>query len=116
DSPAEDKRFYEMTSKEDPKAWAALINMFKVLNDTPPDKLEAAVSPIFDVDGALKLLAVEVALVNADGYWTRASDYSIYQDENGLIHVVPHDVNEAMGPEEGGGRRGGGPGGFMRGG
>ena len=116
DNPADYKRFYELTSKEDPKAWAALINVFKVLNDTPPDKLEAALAPIFDVDGALRFLAVEVALVNTDGYWTRASDYSLYQDEKGIIHVIPHDVNEGMGPEEGGGRRGGGPGGFRRGG
>jgi spore coat protein CotH len=115
-NPADYKGFYEITSKDDPKAWADLINVFKVLNDTPPDKLEAALAPIFDVDGALKFLAVEVALVNTDGYWTRASDYSLYQDEKGIIHIVPHDVNEAMGPEEGGGRRGGGPGGFMRGG
>ena len=33
---------YEMTSKDDPKAWADLIKVFKVLNETPPDKLEAA--------------------------------------------------------------------------
>ena len=116
DNPADYQRSYEMTSKEDPEAWAALIHVFKVLNDTPPDKLEAALAPVFDVDGALRFLAVEIALVNTDGYWTRASDYSLYQDEKGIIHVIPHDVNEAMGPEEGGGRRGGGPGGFMRGG
>jgi len=112
DDPGTYKRMYEMTSKDDPKAWADLIKVFKVLNDTPPDRLEAALSPIFDVDGALRFLAVEVALVNTDGFWTRASDYSLYQDEKGIIHVIPHDVNEAMGPEEGGGRRGGGPGGF----
>ena len=87
--------------------------MFKVLNETPPDKLQSALAPMFDVDGALKFLAVEVALVNTDGFWTRASDYSLYQDEKGVIHIVPHDVNEGMGSEEGGGRRGGGPGGFM---
>lgn len=116
DTSPEYKRLYEMTSKDDPKAWADLINVFKVLNTTPPDKLEAALAPIFDVDGALKFLAVEVALVNTDGFWTRASDYSLYEDDRGVIHIIPHDVNEGMGPEEGGGRRGGGPGGFMRGG
>ena len=114
DDPASYKRLYEMTSKDDPKAWADLIKVFKVLNDTPPDKLEAALAPIFDVDGALRFLAVEVALVNSDGFWTRASDYSLYQDEKGVLHIIPHDVNEGMGAEEGppGGRRGGGPGGF----
>ena len=112
DDPASYKRLYEITSKDDPKAWADLIKVFKVLNETPADKLEAALAPLFDVDGALKFLAVEVALVNTDGFWTRASDYSLYQDEKGILQIVPHDVNEAMGPEEGGGRRGGGPGGF----
>jgi hypothetical protein len=53
-----------------------------------------------------------MALVNTDGYWTRASDYSIYQDPNGQFHVIPHDMNESL-VNEGmgrGGRRGfGGP-------
>ena len=44
---------------------------------------------------ALKFLALDVALVNSDGFWSRASDYSIYQDEKGRFHVIPHDMNEA---------------------
>jgi hypothetical protein len=47
-----------------------------------------------------------VALVNSDGYWTRASDYNLYRDSAGRFHLIPHDVNEAMGGE-GGGRGGG---------
>ena len=47
-----------------------------VLNETPPASLEAALAPMLDVDEALKFLALEVALVNSDGYWARASDYS----------------------------------------
>ena len=70
--------------------------MFKVLNETPPDKLEAALAPLLDIDGALRFLALEIALVNTDGYWTRASDYSIYQDVKGQFHVIPHDMNEAL--------------------
>jgi spore coat protein CotH len=110
DDPAPYKRTYEIKTKDDPKVWAGLINMFRVLNQTPPEKLEAALDPLLDIDGALKFLALEVALVNSDGYWARASDYSIYQDEKARFHVVPHDVNEAL-AEEGGGRGRGGPGG-----
>ena len=77
--------------------------MFKVLNETPPDKLEAALSPLLDIDGVLRFLAVDNALVNTDGYWTRASDYSIYQDVKGRFHIIPHDMNEAL-INEGGGR------------
>ena len=57
-------------------------------------------------DATLKFMAVEIAMANPDGYWTRASDYSIYQEENGRFHVLPYDFNEAMGVESPG-RRGG---------
>ena len=96
------KRIYEIKSKDDPKSWAALIHLTKVLNETPAEGLEKALAPILDVDGALKFLALEATLVNNDGYWVRASDYSIYQEPTGRFHVLPHDANETFGP--GGGR------------
>jgi spore coat protein CotH len=101
------KRIYEIKSKDDPKSWAALIRMTKILNETPPDKLEQALAPVLDIDGALKFLALEATLVNNDGYWVRASDYSIYLDVGGRFHVMPHDANETFGP--GGGRMMGPP-------
>ena len=109
DDPASYKRSYEIKTKDDPKPWADLIRMFKVLNETPADKLEAALSPLLDIDGTLRFLAVDLALVNTDGYWTRGSDYSIYQDVKGQFHVIPHDMNEALINEGGRGRGPGGP-------
>jgi hypothetical protein len=50
--------------------------MFRVLNETPPERLEAALAPLLDIDGALKFLALDDALVNSDGYWTRASAWT----------------------------------------
>src|SRR6185436_3302851 len=78
------------------------------------EKLVAALEPILDVDGALKFLALDNALINGDGYWIRTSDYSIYEDEKGRFHIIPQDANETFsrpgGPGFGGGR--GRPGGF----
>jgi len=106
------KRTFEIKSKDDAKAWADLINLTKVLNTTPPDRLEQALAPMLDIDGALRFLAVDATLVNNDGYWTRASDYSIYEDTKGVFHVFPHDANETFGPGGPGGRgMGRGPGG-----
>jgi len=102
EDPAQYKALYEIKTKDDAESWKALAQLCKVLNQTPPDKLEAALSPLLDIDGALKFLAVEVALVNSDGYWTRASDYSLYRDTAGRFHVIPHDVNEGLGGEGGG--------------
>jgi len=107
------RTIYEIKSSDDPAAWQSLIRLFRVLNHTPPDKLAAALAPMLDVDGALKFLAVEMALANSDGYWARASDYNIYLDESGLFHVIPHDVNEGLSDEVFG--RGGPPPGGRRG-
>jgi hypothetical protein len=91
------RSIYEIRSKDDPASWSALIHLFRVLDETPADRLPAALEPILDVDGALRFLALEVALVNSDGYWARASDYNLYRDPRGRFHVLPHDMNEALG-------------------
>lgn len=111
------KRIYELKSKEDPKAWKDFINLCKVLNETPAGQLEKALEPILDIEGTLKFLALDNALANNDGFYTRASDEYIYQDEKGKFHFYSQDVNETFstggGPGGPGGRGGrGGPGRF----
>lgn len=108
EDPAPYRQIYEIKSKDEPKAWTDLIRLCRILNQTPPDQLEKALEPILNVDGALRFLALENALVNGDGYWVRASDYSLYQDVKGRFHVLPKDSNETF-------SSGGGPGGFGRG-
>ena len=109
DDPKAYKSVFEIKSKDTPKAWTDLISLTRVLNTTPAAQLEAALAPILDIDGVLRFLALDVALVNGDGYWARASDYSIYQDAKGVFHIIPQDVNETF-------STGGMPGGFGRGG
>ena len=101
------KRSYEIKTKDNPKAWADLIHLCKVLSQTPADQLEKALEPILDIDGALRFLAVDKALINNDGYWVRASDYSIYEEPNGKFHVIPQDANETLREVEIMGGRGG---------
>jgi CotH kinase protein len=103
------KRRYEIKTGDDPKDWKALINLCMVLNQTPLDRLEEALKPILDIDGALWFLAIDNALINSDGYWIRGSDYSIFLDSKGKFHMIPHDANETLQPSMGFGP--GGPGG-----
>jgi hypothetical protein len=86
------------------------VRLCRLLNTTAPEELEAVLAPHLDVDGALKFLALDVALVNSDGYWTRASDYNMFQDQTGRFHILPYDFNEAIGGQGGGRRRGSGSG------
>jgi hypothetical protein len=99
------KKRYEIKSKDTLKSWTNLIELCRILNETPADKLEAALSPLLHLEGTLKFLALENALINSDGYWVRASDYNLYQDENGKFHIIPHDANETFRAPSGPGMR-----------
>jgi hypothetical protein len=98
------RRRYELKSKEDDKAWKDLVGLCRTLNQTPLDRLEDALKPILDLEGVLWFLALDVALQNDDGYWIRASDYSLFRDAKGKFHLIPSDMNEAFKPAMGFGR------------
>jgi hypothetical protein len=108
DNPAAYRNIYEIKSKDDTQSWADLVRLCKVLNETPAGQLEQALAPLLDIDGALRFLAWDNVLVNGDGFWTRASDYDLYEDPRGQFHLIPYDANETF--STGGGP--GGPGGF----
>ncbi|MEQ1828018.1 MAG: CotH kinase family protein, partial [Pirellula sp.] len=107
------RRVFEIKSKDDPKSWKALMELCRVLNETNVDELPNKIEKILDIEGALGFLALEVALANGDGYWTRASDYCLVRDQKGVFHLVVHDANETFHPPMGPGmgRGPGGPGG-----
>ena len=90
------RRRYEIKSEDNDKAWNSLIALCRTLKHTPTEKLPEAIEPLVDIDGLLWFLALDVTLINNDGYWVRSSDYSIYLDPNGKFHFIPHDMNEAF--------------------
>jgi hypothetical protein len=103
---------YTIKTDDNEDSWKALINLCKVLDETPPEELQTALEPILDIDSTLWFLALVVALVT--------SDYSLLQDADGRFHLIPHDMNEAIregrgGPGGGRGRRGRPPEGFRPG-
>ena len=102
------KELYDLKGGGSKADWEALRELCRTLSQTPIAELEAKIRPMLDVDGVLWFLALDIGLVNSDGYWTRASDYSLYRDPNGAFHVIPHDMNEAFK------MRAGGPPGMMR--
>jgi spore coat protein CotH len=96
DSIALYRRWYEMKGKDDTVAWRKLIHVTKVMNETAADRLEAALTPIMDIDEVLRFLALDVALVNGDGYWRDGSDFNLYLNPQGKLLALPHDANEGF--------------------
>jgi hypothetical protein len=96
DSPANYEGKYVMKSSGGDADWARLIRVFKVLNETEPALLEETLNPIFNIDRALWFLALENVFIDNDGYWARASDFSMYTSPDGRLHMIPHDANETF--------------------
>ena len=90
------RRWYEIKGQDDPWRGGPHPRRRRVLNETPPDQLEQALAPVMDVDAVLKYLALDITLVNNDGYWRDGSDFNLYLDEAGRFVLVPHDVNEGF--------------------
>src|SRR6185436_14061751 len=102
------RNVFHIKSKDQPAAWTALIELARTLQLTPIEKLEAALAPKLDIDGYLRFLALDNAMVNGDGFYTRGADYSLYLDPNGRFHLMFYDVNEMFSSGGGGGGGGGG--------
>jgi spore coat protein CotH len=105
---------YELKSKSSKQVRSDLIELCRVLNEIPIDQLDTKLDSVLNVDRVLWFLALDNALIDSDGYYTRGSDYLIYQDQQfGRFHVLPYDSNEVFRlPSAGRGRGGpGGPGG-----
>ena len=91
---------FEIKSEDKEESWKALINLCKVLIKLP-DKLEEALKPILDIDSVLWFLAVDVALINCDGYWIRSERLLPLPRRKGKFHVIPSDMNECFRPAGG---------------
>lgn len=100
DDPAKYKSAYELKTKDDKEVWNSLINLCKVLYETPIEKLEAALNPIFNIEGALWFIAIDNVFMDSDGYISRGSDYNLYRDPQGKFHMIPFDNNETFRYEE----------------
>ena len=105
DNPADYQESYQLKTNEKgaPNAWIDLINLCRTLQNTSDAQLEAELSRVFNIDRAFWFLAIENVFIDNDGYFSRGSDYSIYQDSNGRFHLLPYDSNETFRFAGGGG-------------
>ncbi len=89
-------RAFQIKSKDEPEAWAALIDLAKTLDVTPVESLAEALATRLDVDAYLRFLALDNVMLSADAFYQRMSDYSLYRHPDGRFHFVFHDANETF--------------------
>ncbi|MBN1478085.1 CotH kinase family protein, partial [Candidatus Sumerlaeota bacterium] len=90
---------YELDTNEEENDWSDLIHLIDGLNNTPLGSLQAALEPLFDVDGLMRFLAVNTLLANLDSY--QGSGHNCYvldvDPSIGRFVHIPWDMNEAFG-------------------
>ncbi|HEX5110033.1 MAG TPA: CotH kinase family protein, partial [Vicinamibacterales bacterium] len=94
DDPGRYRGTFQIKSKDEPEAWAALIDLAKTLDTAPAETLEAALASRIDIDAYLRFLALDNIMNSADAFYQRVADYSLYRDPGGKFHFVFHDANE----------------------
>lgn len=90
------RRWYEIKGSDTAAKWHPLVEACRALHTAPPEHLRSHVESMIDIDVALRFLAIDMALVNNDGYWNDGCDFNIYSSKNGRLCVTPHDANEGF--------------------
>ena len=89
---------YELkTGSAGPEDWDALIELCRILKETPDEEMEETLPKHLDVSEAIRFLALDNAFVDSDGYYSRGSDYYVYMDPDGIFHLIHYDNNETFG-------------------
>ena len=91
-------RTYQLKTNEDRNDWSGLINLMRIIRDTPPENFAEEISKVFNVDRYLRTLAVDVTTNNWDSNLQHGRNWYLYEDtQTGIFHWIPWDYNLALG-------------------
>jgi spore coat protein CotH len=96
DTEANLRETLKLTTNEEEDDWSGLVQFVDRLNNTPDDSLPLVLPQIFDVDGYLKILAIEKLVQNWDSYWGGGNNFALYEHPNGRFYFLPWDMNETL--------------------
>lgn len=96
EDPAAYRSSYRIESADDPAAWAKLIELCRILKQTPRDQLETALAPHIAVGTALKFFALENAFINQDGYGSQTGGFGLYLAADSRFHLIPQEATSSF--------------------
>ncbi len=93
-NPADYKDELELKTNEDEDDWTDLIRLINIINNTPQQDFVDSISNIFEVDEFLKVLAMDVMMLNWDSYYDHGRNFYMYQNpDTRKFHWIPWDYN-----------------------
>lgn len=89
---------YELKTNTDTDDFSDLINFTKVLRDATQETLVDDLEPIFNVNGFLRYLAIEMFTGHWDAYSVNKNNYYLYNNQlTGKIEFIPYDMDNTFG-------------------
>lgn len=73
------KEVWEKQTNEDADDWADLIELCKIIGETPAAELKAKLEPLMDIDSFLTAIALDNATVNLDSYAGMGQNFNVYR-------------------------------------
>lgn len=92
------RRVYDLKTNNVEDNYTDLAYFIGVLNQTPLTSLPEQLEPIFNVNGFLKILAVDVLTANWDGYAYNKNNFYLYHNTlTNQFEYIPYDVDNTFG-------------------
>jgi len=92
------RRVYDLKTNKDADDYQDLARFITILNLTKDSLFAEAIEPVFNVNGFLKSLAVDVVTGSWDDYWFLKNNYYLYHNtETGKFEYIPYDFDNTFG-------------------
>jgi len=95
ESPSDYETYYTLKNTYLDEPWTDLINVCRILNQTPADQLEKELNKVMDLDRALWFLVIENVFGDNDSYLIKGSvDYCLYfEPTTGWLTPLEYDAD-----------------------
>jgi hypothetical protein len=92
------RRVYELKINDELDDYSDLANFISILSLTPDSLFAEEIQRIFNVNGFLKSLAVDVAVASWDDYWFLKNNYYLYHNTvTDKFEYIPYDYDNTFG-------------------
>jgi spore coat protein H len=89
---------YDLKTNTDQDDYSDLINFINVINNTTSDKMPEDIEPIFNMNGFIRYLVVEIFTGHWDAYSVNSNNYYLYNNAyTGKFEFIPYDLDNTFG-------------------
>ncbi len=92
------RRAYDLKTNTEGDDYSDLAYFISVLNNVPDPFFVSSIQEVFNVNGYLRALAVDVLIANWDGYWYNKNNFYLYRNtRTGKFEYIPYDLDNTLG-------------------